>query len=451
MKKNKIIYLLLLVLVTGTMSSCKKYFLDKNGKDINIDPNNPSDVTPGVLLASAQGHLAYAQGGDISRYTSIFTQQVAGVSRQAAVYNGYTVTEQDVSNVWTLNLYGGPMEDLKILIDKSVEKKYRRYEGIGKVMMAYSLGLTTDLWGDVPYTEAFLGNDNLNPKYDTQASIYTNLQKMLDEAIVALNDPNPGAVTPNGTTDLMFGGSATSWIHFANALKARYYLHLSKVDPANYTNIINLLTAQAGNMMQDNSDDAGFAFAGGATSANPWFQFYDQRGDIIVAGVMADYMTSHDDSTVRWPFYTDQNDGYMGTYGQATSTVPFMTYEEQKFIEAEAKFKTGDLAGAATAYNDAVGANVAKVTGAAAPAAMVSDSATSISMDKIMMQKYIALFTNPEAWTDIRRTGIPAIAPPAGAVLTAMPRSFLYPESEQLYNTSAPKNTTMLRKVWWDK
>jgi len=83
MKKNILQHTKLLVafLAVFSMSSCEKPYFE----DINNDPNNPTAVPPKVLLPTIQASLAYAQGGDMARYTSLFTQQITGNARQFAM------------------------------------------------------------------------------------------------------------------------------------------------------------------------------------------------------------------------------------------------------------------------------------------------------------------------------------------------------------------------------
>ena len=167
--KNKYI-ILALVLTVFSSTSCKKYF-----DGVNDNPNQPENVTPDVILASSEGHLAYAIGGDISRYTTVWMQQASGADRQMAVTGLYSVLSGDFDNVWAFNLYAGPLNDLVILNQTSTENGYKTYAGISKVLIAYGMGIVTDCWGDVPYSQAFKGSDNLKPSFDTQQAVYTAL------------------------------------------------------------------------------------------------------------------------------------------------------------------------------------------------------------------------------------------------------------------------------------
>jgi hypothetical protein len=143
---------------------------------------------------------------------------------------------------------------------------------------------------------------------------------------------------------------------------------------------------------------------------------------------------------------------YAGTSGE--TDLPLVTYFEAKFLEAEANLRLGNTDDAAAAYNDAVKASVLKVTGASDPAfedLYANEDGASITLEKIMIQKYIAMFTQPEAWTDWRRTNLPALDPNPDGDVAGIPRRFPTCRSERNYNTNAIVISDILTPVWWDE
>jgi hypothetical protein len=155
----------------------------------------------------------------------------------------------------------------------------------------------------------------------------------------------------------------------------------------------------------------------------------------------------------RYAVYYDPSDeSALGAlYGSANSPVYFLSYDEQKFIEAELQFRASNPTAAAAAYNEGVRANLQRTINNTAYLATVSKTAATITMKDIITQKYIALFLSPETWTDWRRTGFPQLTAPDGNVLAgALPRSLYYPSSEVRYNTNTPANTRLTRRIWWD-
>lgn len=416
--------------------------------ELNIDPTSPNDAPLSVLLPSVQAGMGYVIGGDMGRFTSLFTQHHIGIDRQhLGIYN-YNIKEDDLNNAWQ-TMYVGPMMDLTIMMKKADESNSPHYKGIAQVLMAISLGLWTDLIGDIPYSEAFLANDNLHPKYDSQEEIYNSIQKLLDEAIT-----NLGAATSTftpGSDDIIFSGDIAKWIKTAYSLKARYFLHLKKYNEA-------IDAASKG--ISAITEDCDMLFGSTEKEANPLYQFMDERTDIRVDPFFQKMMTDRNDP--RRPIFVDTSNNFPGNlYAAINSPVPFITLAETKFIEAEAKF-ANDKAGAYAAYLAGITAslNDAGVTGTAVdnylaqPSVGVGES--NLTLKNIIEQKYIALYTQPESWTDWRRTGFPQLTPVTG---TAIPRRFFYPQNCRLFNlaqlSKVPDYNTstnyIFTKLWWDR
>ncbi len=451
--------LLTLMILTG---SCKKWI----DPDINVDPNQPIDVTLNTLLPAAQAGMGYALGGDLKYASSIWMQQMAGGANQPLAYDRYVYGQSDVNNVWVWNLYAGPMMDCNIMMKKATEEECPYYGGMAKVMMANMLGCVTDLWGSAPYSQAFLGNENLHPGYDSQETLYATINTLLDEAIAAFDLAESDNTYLPGGEDLIYGGDVSLWKKAAYALKARYALHLSKVQGATaYTNALAALTGA----LTANAEDFEFYFGDASNENNPLFQFNDQRPYDIVAGF---YLVDAMSNTLpapdpRLPLLVDPTDGLVGShagegeaaslvgpyYASPNSPVPFISYVECKFIEAECLFETSDPNGAATAYNDAVKASLAKmgVTDVAWEAVNASETGLTITKEKIMLGKYFALCYQLEVFNDWRRTGYPALTPAAQGVLGgSIPRHYPYPTSEQQYNSANTPSVTLTSRVWWD-
>lgn len=438
--------MIMLLLIVFSASSCKKgYFYDS----INDDPSQlqkpvPSNLLPGIILSTG-----YEWGGDASRFTSNFMQQTVGVANQSVLASNYQVSPDDVDNMWTAGLYVGIMSNANSLITVATASKQGHYVALGKILMAVNLGLTTDLWGDVPYTQAFKGQANLQPQYDTQASIYAAIDQLLTDAITSLSTSDGSPFQP-GTDDILFQGNLPKWVRFAHSLKAKFYLHLSKKDVSNYAKVLTEvpLGFAAG-------ESASVKFAGSSvTSENPWYQFNTQRGDIGFTGTIYDKLNAANDPRLAvYQSLDDDGNASLGDlFGSPNSSVVVMSYDELKFIEAEAQLKGAtNPAAAATAYNAGVTANLLRTVTDVSYAATVAKTGANITLNDIMTQKYFALFLSPEVWTDWRRTGLPVlIASPSGVLNGALPRSLLYPSGEQRYNSNAPKNTTLLRRVFWD-
>ncbi len=436
--------------------SCEKWI----DPSLNVDPNNPPDVAMPQLVAPIEANLAYITGGELARWDCVWMQQIAGIQSQSANNDIYTLGESDATNAWSYNLYSPGMISTKILIDKATESNSPHYAGIGKILMAYHLGVTTDHWGDIPYSDAFKGlNSEFQPKYDTQQVIYTTIFKLLDEAITDLGSSS--SVFSPGSEDLIFGGDLDKWVKTAYAMKARYNMHLAKINGS--TAYSNALAAIA-NAFTSNEDDFKLVFGPAYNNSNPIYQSEQERPGYYSASATYMNMLSSvndprkevyfDGTFGSKPGEPDANAAVIGSaYASSESPVYLISYAELKFIEAEARFNfNASDPLAVNAYNDGLKASLEREgvydeTWFNANKITIAD----ISLEKIMNQKYLSSFLQVEAWSDWRRTGFPSLAIATGAVIPGIPRRLPYPDSERLYNGgNMPQGLTLLSRIWWD-
>jgi hypothetical protein len=429
-----------ILLLAVFISSCEKWINPK----INEDPDAVVDVPFNLLLPAIQVDLGYVIGGmDIAGVAGMWVQHVYGEGRQAAIEGkNYKITEADVNNAWN-SFYNGSMMDITVYLSKTGDANPQS-RGVGKVLMAITLGQVTDLWGDIPYKEAFLGNGNLKPAYDTQQSIYTTINTLLTEAMADLATANTANAIPLGSAsnDLIYNGNTAKWIAAAHSLRARYALHLSKKAGVDY----NAILADCAAGITSNANDLQLNFGSTESNANPLYQFNQQRGDIGPSASFAAFATGDP----RLAVFTSGNP-FGSFYGSVNSPVPLMTFVETKFIEAEAQLrKTGpSQALANTAYDAAVTASLSKfsITNAVWLTANTSGVLGNRIIKNIIEAKYIALFMQTEAYTDFRRTGFPVLNPTAG---TKVPSRFPYCTDERLYNAeNVPTGITVDTPLWW--
>ena len=439
-------YILLVLFIAMAIGSCKKAFFS----DANKNPNAPSSasIIPGVMLSTIEGTLAYTQGGDISRFTSLITQQTEGISRQAQGYYGYTFTAVDFDSPWG-NLYTSVLENNKTLIQLADAKGDNAYSGVGRILLAYALQVAVDMWGPIPYSQAFQGANQLQAGYDSDKALYDTISALITTGIGQLNNPDQGVLVP-GAEDVMYGGDITKWIKFAHAIQARIYLHQSKGNAAMATSALTEIAAS----FTSNADNAQYIFGSTETSSNPWYQFNQQRTDISFAtSPLGTMLKSSGDP--RFPILIDEANDNLLYYGNINSPVEFITYDELLFMKAEATIRAGgSVAAAQTAFQDAIRANMEKLGVAAADITTYIAAKGTLAgtaddaIAGIAAEEYIALYLNPEEFTTWRRTGSPAIAPVAGA---NVPCRFLYPQTEYSYNgKNVPQATLFAPRIFWD-
>ncbi|MCS6808505.1 MAG: SusD/RagB family nutrient-binding outer membrane lipoprotein [Bacteroidota bacterium] len=441
------------------VSSCALPWIDPA---VNISPNSPTDAPIQVILAPNQVRIGYIMGGDIGRYNSLFTQHHRGVDRQHTGIWQFLLTESDVNTAWN-GLYEGVMNDLTRIIQKANAQNLPAYRGIARVLMAFCLGNATDLWNNIPYDEAFRGYPDASPRYQTQEQIYGIIQNLLDSAIIDLNNANPGGIVPGAGQDFIYRGNRANWIRAAWSLKARYHIHLTKVNRTQAAQ--NALAALQGNRgINANAVDCQVPFGSAPTEANPWFQFMAQRNDIRLGPQMVNMLNALNDP--RRPVYsqgqtmlTDGVSTLGPLYASANSPVPLITYAETKFIEAEAQLILGNNAAAKAAYVEGIRASLqrAGVSEAGITTYLGQTNvvpAGDVTLQNIIEQKYLALYTQTETYNDWRRTGFPVLDPTRVLPMARqqdIPRRWPYPQDERLFNKNFPGQVNITDRVWWDR
>lgn len=462
MKTTKLTFTYIFLIIVA-FSSCKKYL-----EDASINPNDPEKATPNSLLVNIEVATFSNSAGNLARRSGILMQQLAGTDGQMIQLANYQILEGDVSNDW-VGIYKNAVINCNILIADYGEKN-PYFSGIAKVLKAYNIGLATTNWGDVPFTEAGKGlsEDNMTPKYDTQQSIYASLQTLLSEAIVDLGKAeDANSFFPSG--DFIHSGDPAKWTKTAWLLKARFANHLSERNASESATLALQYLENAG--LTGTEDDANAVFGANGNELNQWYAFELSRGGYIRMGTyFIDTLISSNDP--RLTFYAAEDEGgvYSGSnvdpgfanisasavgtyYGSAASPSPLATFVEALFIRAEANLRVGNTAEAASAYNNAVKASISQITGASDAvyeAIYANETSESLNLSKVMYQKYVAMFTQNEVWTDWRRTGFPELSPNTSGAVNGIPTILPTPQEERLYNPNATLVTNVLNKVWFD-
>lgn len=424
--------------------SCKEWI----SPDINTNPDEQVSVPLSLILPSAEINYGYTIGGmDVIGNTSIWMNQLTGADRQALAINQYSLKSDDVNNLWNSN-YSGIMEDCKKVIEQA-GTSCPHFAGVAKIILAATLGHTTALWGDIPYSDAFKCMDNLKPKFDTQEQIFVTIQSLLDEAIVNLSTEKSKNlfVLKN---DLIYGNNVTLWIKTAYVLKARYAMFLSKKgENAAATAVLAALASG----YTSSADDASIVFDGASSaSQNPLYQMIDQRSGYIAMNSTFRALLS-DNSDPRVDVVANVDLG-LNFYLLSNSSVSFASYTEACFLKAEAlMIKTApDNAAAADAYNKGLEASLKKL-GVYGDGSWYNShklDATTVTRKAIIEGKYIAMVGTNEPFNDWRRTGFPVLTVnKLNTNSNRIPVRFLYPTDELNYNTiNCPIGITLNTPIW---
>lgn len=448
--------------------------------DINVDPNNPTQVSIPSLLSASQVGLGYVIGGETTRIPASLMQYYAGHRGQPWDYARYNVTSTATESAW-IYLYDVLM-DLKEVEKKGIESGEQVYVGVSKLLQAYTFSVITDLFGDIPFSEALQGSSNPTPIYDKQENIYPQLIKMIEEGIVLVKS---GQGKISSSSDVIYGGDVAKWEKFGNSLKLRLLNHLSKKDPSAAANFL----AEGPALIDTYSVNAQVAFGATAKSSNPIYQFDELSGrkDQAVASTIVDKMKALSDP--RIPVYfkgikkgslqgqyignipggdTDDSSEELysrvgSAYASISSPVMLISAAEVNFIKAEVYKRASNDAAAKTAYEAAITQDILALGLPASEATTYlanADVAYNSTLSRIMEQKWITMFQSPyEAWVDWRRTGYPSLDLASNNRTPSIPRRLPYPDIEININganlTAGPgipqPYVTLLTSVWWDQ
>jgi len=471
-----------------------------NFEELNIDPNRPKDVNPGILL----GQMQYRIVSSSIQASRNFTHELMQVHAPRASTSGqglHRYVVQPGQAVWT-SFYDRltDVEDMYKIADRLKENNYK---AIALVYKSWAYSILTDLYGDVPYSQATKASEgNFSPAFDKQKDIYIQILKDLETANGLFDDTK--ALTFGG--DLVYNANVLSggrnigiqrWKKFANSLRLRLLLRISKREGEINVNqqISSILTNPITNpVFTSNADDAIFRFPGTFPYFNPYYQArtLDWRDGTYFTRFFLNHMNAVNDPrrpiwaipvTVNgqsvfqgiesgYPTSLEYIVGRNSSYQDALRTSPLlgvmMTYAEVEFINAELAlrgFSTGKTA--KTHYDSGIAASMVQ-WGAVMPAGFLNTVGIAYNaggtlqqqLEQIMLQKYYAyFFVDYQSWFEKRRTGYPVL--PRGSGIPAeniFPSRVPYPTYLQSLNPSnlqaaiasmgGDDSTT---KVWWEK
>lgn len=435
------------------VQSCKK------SDDYFISPNSPSKITMATALPTIEVGTINSYEGEIARTSSILVQQNVGAVFQSQDPQVYNLLEDAFNNQWA-QLYQN-LENVNQLKELAGTNN-PHYNGIANVLAAMNWGLLTDMWGDIPFSEALKIKEGiLQPKFDSQEAVYAGILAMLDKAIADLGQPGSANKLVPGSDDLIFGGDVAMWTKTAYTLKARYLNRYSKKGTYNPTAILDALS----NGISSSAENC-MGVHGDGNALNQWYAFENNRGYIVSSATYVDSLLLRSyDQRITYYYATNDSGIYAGSpidvtsdgtevsrwgsylVGSGSKSFPLVTFSEAKFIEAEVKARTSDDAGAATALNDAIKASCDEVSEGAYNGADIA-TYTTADVKSVMYEKWLGMFCQAESYTDYRRTGYPMLTPNPEGVITSIPARFPVPQDERVGNPNAP-TPAITTPVWF--
>lgn len=428
----------MLVLLVSFSSACTKDF-----ESINSNPNAPEEVPlTNVLISGISQGVRRTHGASMNMtYAGLWAQHYAKI--QYIDEDWYEYRPDAITAHWD-GLYAGPLADLQDILNRAPNPSNMRAAAM--TMKAYYFAIMTDMWGEIPYTEALDPLRTFTPKYDDQATIYASLIQEFHDAAAMFNPAGDDL----GAGDLIYGGDVTLWKKFANSMRARL---LNRVKgKGTYGAELQTLLNNPSDLIASNAEIAKMGYVDiSADGSNPIYsnKHNDSRNDHCVSKTLVDIMLAINDP--RLPVYADVNNAgqYVGQPNGTTEPNPFsaisqigtafrddptnpsylFTYAEVLFIRAEANNDKQAYLDAIAASCDQFGVTADAAYLAAADAAYTADAAKALGT-----HKWLALFGDGcEAFTEFRRTGYPSEVvevPLSGYPGQGVPLRFPYPTSE---------------------
>lgn len=507
-----ILYTTVLALTLGACS-------DREFEKINTDPNRPANVpTPRIILAAQKQLVDNIRGENISlRGTQLFAQYYS--QNIYTDQSRYDIPRSYADTYWA-NAYKA-LNNLNTVIRLNTDEGTKATASAGaagtnanqiaisRVLKVFTFHSLTDVFGDIPY-ESY-GNDdpdfealqrdpdNYTPKYTAQQKIYEDLLNELEQAADTLWKYK--ALNTFGASDIIYKGDNELWARFANSLRLRLATRIRAKDATLATRHIEAAIAQG--VFTSNTHNAVFRYSASAPNEAPLYRatVTANRKDFAISHVLVNALKGElgpfgtEDPRLSIYALPNGNNQYIGQpyglplevagiNGPTDISLPGKVVNAADFGEtlqeyAEVAFLISEHNNwNDAAYRSGVQASLEKWGVNPATAKAYAEDLPAASRERVLTQKYFALFTQGlEAWSEIRRTGYPTFlvkpndivwqrTTPNGTTTyrfepifgNGIPQRLFYPAKEQSVNRlnyqaalAAQGDDVITTKVWWNK
>jgi hypothetical protein len=244
---KKTVFACLMLGLLGLWQGCTGDFDEINTSKTKLTELGEAELP--FLFSRAQQQASYASG-TYQIAQNLYADLYAQYFSTSATYFGsdrYVINYSWLTGHWN-PIYTQVVPQLKTLFAKT-DPASAEY-ALANITWVFAFHRLTDYYGPIPYSKA--GIPTLSVPYDAQSEIYKNFFVKLDSATTALKSKT--SEKPYGTFDLIYGGDVNKWIKFANTLRLRLALRISKVDPTEAKKQAE--AAIAGGVFTDIADDA---------------------------------------------------------------------------------------------------------------------------------------------------------------------------------------------------
>lgn len=451
--------------------------------NLNVDPKNPTEV-PGSFLFTNGVKSLFDQMGSTSVNRNIFRLVAQHwTESQYVEETNYDIRNRSIPDFHWNEMYNDVLYDLKkakesIDADESLQAGEKaNQKAIIEIIEVYTWQQLVDTFGNVPYSEALQGVDEITPAYDDAATIYSDLLTRITNAYNSFDESSEGF-----ENDFVFNNNISKWKKIAASLKFKLAMRLADANPS--LSRTHAEAAYGMGLISSNADNFALNYEASTANANPLYAdlVLSGRQDFLPADTFVNYLNDVEDPR-RSVYFDDNKTPYVGgvygdfnTYTDYThiGTVFFqpdlkgniMDYSEISFLLAEASERGYAVGSSAAAYyTQGITASMnywgvadADIATYLARPDVAYATAAGDWKQKIGKQFWIAMYNRGfEAWSVWRKYDAPALALPA-ATQTPVPFRFTYPLREVNLNSenvaaaaSAIGGDTQQTKIFWDK
>lgn len=461
--------------------------------DTNVNPAATNTPNTAALLTNVLSNIgAYGRLDGPALYCQFYSET------QYTDFSLYSLNQASPMGIYSGNLYD--LENI-ILTNSGDETKVvaslnganENQIAIARILKAYMFWAITDRWGDIPYSEALMGDPNV--AYDTQESIYKDLINELTEAVAQFTTGAPVR------GDIVYNGDIAKWKKAANSMRMLMALRLSKVYPgaSDYaaTEFKAALTNAAGHI-ESNEDNFTINYPGG-NFRNPFYNMYFGRKDYGESETMTDLLSSLNSDMRQRVFGSTVTGAYSSNgvpYGLLrgsievwTSANPDWTYVLQNdyrketspifliraasvlLARAEAADRgwTTETANTNTLYKQGISTSYEQwdllppedAYFEHPSIALENAFGTGANLAKIATQQYVAYYPDGlQGWSNWRRTNYPALEPAPDAINSpkVIPRRYTYGTADYALTKVGVEAAVarlqggdkMDSRIWWD-
>jgi hypothetical protein len=483
--------------------------------EINVSPTavQQDRINENLLFTRAlvYGALRYTE---FQRAQHLYTNQY--VQYYATSVDRFETDRYITRNDWLTAYWNAAYSDFGMQCQQVIEITERDPNKVNKTAMAriwkvFIMHRITDLWGDVPYSEAFTGN--ITPRYDRQADIYAHMLNELKEAVASFD---PTKSLGFGPSDVMYQSNINRWIAFANSLRLRLAMRISNANASlAQTHVAEVLAD--GRLISSNAESAVMRYGRDFGNADENIQpmgIIRSFNEYRASRTLVEFLADNNDPRLAIYLAPNQEGEFVGLqnglnpeeinqlnpddYSRESTLISslfapsgLLIYPEVLFLKAEAALKGWGDGSAQEYYEQGIRASIqywiavdqnlrtrmsaqdvanlpvfsvgeAEITAYLQEPAIAFDAGNALR--QIITQKWLANINQGfEGYADYRRTGFPvlnAIPNTDGLSETgssAVPRRLRYPADEQALNrarydqaVSAQGPDVPTTRMWWD-